>query len=396
MLPLLLLVANPSRSEDGAPPPVVNGSQVQDGDWEDAAAIYFGDWVECTGVLVAPTVVLTAGHCMGGITDVRLATNDYRAGGEKIAVKKEVEYPHSQSSYDIGLLILKKAAKTTPRLIAQDCILDDYLKNGADVTIVGYGATDYYGEEFGTLLMEGFTTVDDFDCSEFPGCESSVSPGGEIGAGAEDNVDSCYGDSGGPLYLNTPKGDYLIGLTSRAYNGVSVPCRDGGIYVRPDAVIDWIEEETGVDIAPAVCNSPPEPENIEAEAEPGETIKIDLDANDPDKGDDHVWKIKEQPEDGEAKIEGNRLIYTAPEDEGTQVIKLKVTDDGSPEMDATMKVTVDVSAGESGGGICGCASGGSAAGGLSGLLALGLALVRRQSRRSWKKASTRSSATRVG
>ena len=53
---------------------VVGGSQVDAGEYEDAAGIIFSNSVECTGVLVAPNVVLTAGHCVGGITHVILGT----------------------------------------------------------------------------------------------------------------------------------------------------------------------------------------------------------------------------------------------------------------------------------------------------------------------------------
>jgi V8-like Glu-specific endopeptidase len=34
------------------------------------------DFVFCTGVLIAPDLVLTAGHCIGGITAVTLGWTD--------------------------------------------------------------------------------------------------------------------------------------------------------------------------------------------------------------------------------------------------------------------------------------------------------------------------------
>ena len=87
----------------------------------------------------------------------------------------------------------------------------------------------------------------------FAGCNGAVSPGGELGAGGN-GVDACFGDSGGPLYLLSDRGDYVVGVTSRAYAGVpwNYPCRDGGIYTRPDAVVDWIESKVGP-ITKPVC-----------------------------------------------------------------------------------------------------------------------------------------------
>ncbi len=381
MLVLLTLSLTAAAIDTGAPPPVVNGERAEEGRWDDAAGVYFGSWVECTGVLVAPTIVLTAGHCMGGATAVRLGTTNYNQGGEKIRVADEITYPKYYNSYDIGILVLEEAAETEPRTIAQGCVLDNYLQDGADVAIVGYGATDYYGYDYGSLLMDGRTTVDDHDCDDMPGCMPAISPGGEIGAGADDDVDSCYGDSGGPLYLLTERGDYLVGITSRGYSNVSVPCRDGGIYVRPDAVIDWIEEETGVEIQGASCNEPPAPEAIEEECDVGETIEITLLPNDPDADQSHEWAIVEEPDEGEVEIDGDELIYTAPSknrDAGKQTILLMVTDDGDPALSGTLEVEIDVE--ERGGCACNAAAAATSLPVLMGVLGV-LGLRRRQENR---------------
>ena len=231
---------------------VVGGSQVGAGDWPETAAVYFGGEVGCTGVLIAPNAVLSAGHCTGGITSVKLNTNDYSQGGERIAVADVIEYPDSQRTYDLAILILEEESSVEPAIIAQDCVLED-LSEGAEVTIVGYGALDPQGYEYSTELMEGFTTIDDPECTNLSsGCAGAVSPGGELGAGGRDEVDSCYGDSGGPLYLNTDRGDYLVGITSRGYN-TSWDCGSGGIYVRPDAVMDWLEENIGENLPAPEC-----------------------------------------------------------------------------------------------------------------------------------------------
>ena len=225
---------------------VVGGEPVPAGKWPDAAGIGSGGQVYCTGVLIAPDVVLTAGHCAGGISTVILGTTDYTSGdAEVINVAREIPYPNWQGTYDITVLVLERESSIKPRPIVPECMLqNDYLHNGADVTIVGYGALDNQGNQYGTKLMQGFTTVADFDCTTSSGCKSAVSPGGELGAGGM-GVDSCYGDSGGPLYLTTDRGDFLVGLTSRGYDNNTIDCSQGGIYLRPDAVRDWIEMTTG-------------------------------------------------------------------------------------------------------------------------------------------------------
>ena len=146
--------------------PVVGGDQAPEGLWDDCAAVYFGNQVGCTGTLIAPNVVLTAAHCIGGIDKVKLATNDYRQGGEELRVIQEIAHPSHWSNYDVGVLVLARDAETEPRPIAQGCILDEYLYDGAEVAIVGYGAIDQWGHQYTPLLQEAYTTVVDHDCSD--------------------------------------------------------------------------------------------------------------------------------------------------------------------------------------------------------------------------------------
>jgi len=346
---------------------VVGGSAVAQGDWQDAVAVYKGSTVQCTGVLVAPTVVLTAAHCVGGITAVRLGTNDYNKGGELIEVLRSARHPNSSNTYDIAALILADAAPVPPRMIAQDCVLDTYLIDGADVSVVGFGATDSQGLKFTSTLMEGFTTVDDADCSDIEsGCNVDVSPGGELGAGGSDKVDSCFGDSGGPLYLLTPKGDYLVGITARGYNGNGPPCGQGGIYVRPDAVFDWIEAEGGVLLDTPDCtpNSPPVPTADIIEVEPGEVGTGRVYANDPDLDDTHQYTVVEEPVHGQVSIGADAIVeYVAFANRiGEDAFVVEVIDDHG----GTAEVTVDVRIGMvpvngsnlAGGEIaCGCSAG---------------------------------------
>lgn len=242
---------------------VTGGEAAIEGAWPDAAAIYFGNEVGCTGVLIAPDVVLTAAHCAEGITAVKLDTTDFERPGEKILAKRVVAYPKWARTYDVALVFLAQDAKVKPRMIAQDCVLDQFLTEGSNVAVVGYGATDSWGEEYGTSLQVGITKVVDPDCTDFEsGCNREVSPAGEVSAGGN-GVDACFGDSGGPLYLLTDDGAVLVGITSRGYDDVRLPCSEGGIYVRPDALLDWIVEELGESLPAPICegvsgnNEPP-------------------------------------------------------------------------------------------------------------------------------------------
>jgi secreted trypsin-like serine protease len=186
MLSLTVLLALPSAAIEPAregPSNVVGGAAVAEGDWLDAAGIDYGSDILCSGVLVAPNVVLTAGHCTGGIRNVVLGATDYTdPDAEVIRVQRTYKYPSYWGNGDIAALKLETDSVHPPRPIALDCILDDYLANGSDVTIVGYGAHDIWGQEYDSTLREAFTTVTDFDCSADSSCWDPISPGGEIGA----------------------------------------------------------------------------------------------------------------------------------------------------------------------------------------------------------------------
>ena len=189
--------------------------------------------------------MITAAHCAGNITAVTLGTTDHTEGGETIAVTRTHVYPSSEGDYDVAVLELEHASEVPPRPLGSPELLEEFLYDGAPVFIVGYGATDKWGRDYAPVLMEAVSAVTAPDGSQLHrGFEESVSPGGELGAGGA-GVDSCFGDSGGPLYLVTDHGYVLVGVTSRGYDEWGPPCGNGGIYVRPDAVRDWIEEVTG-------------------------------------------------------------------------------------------------------------------------------------------------------
>lgn len=250
----------PGESPVGPPTqslPVTGGDDVQDPlDWAEVAGIVQRGEVVCTGTLIAPNLVITAGHCMSPSPgSVILGTNDYRDPGEEIDVAQAITYPNSWNTYDVGLLVLERDSQYTPRTIATDCIRDD-IQDGAEVIVVGYGAIDAYGYRYTPILQEGTTVITDADCSHTDwGCNSAVTPNGEVGAG-EDGVDACYGDSGGPLFLPTSRGLYLLGVTSRGWYGAD--CGEGGVWVRPDSpeLFAWIEQEANVTLPRPECLEP--------------------------------------------------------------------------------------------------------------------------------------------
>lgn len=386
---LVALLSSPAaHAFGGGPTRVVGGDPAELGTWNDTAGIVFGGggggYVGCTGTLIAPDLVITASHCLGDhVVGVLLGTVDFTSDeGEFIRATDWHARDRGPNGrpYDIGVIELERDSVYTPRAVAAGCVLDDYLDEGAPVAIVGWGATDIQGNRPTHELMEAFTEVTDPDCTNLDyGCIESISPGGEIGAGG-DGVDACYGDSGGPLYLQTEVGDYVIGVTSRAYSWVpwDEPCYHGGIYVRVDAVLPWIEDVTGQEIEEPTCNFLPEPKvrdgSFAVPMKKKRSTKVL--AKDPDQGGGHQFAIVEQGSLGTAEIDDDgQLTYRAGEVTGQDTVVVSVTDtEGYPHHEVRLTVPVEVVER----GLLGCSTVPAPAGGWAlGLLAL-LGLGRRR------------------
>ena len=234
--------------------PVVGGTQAPDGAWPDAVAV-MGNHGTCSGTLVAPDVVLTAGHCVD-IEPTRVVVGASYAQGQSIAVVEAIAAPRWQETYDVAALVLAEpVVGVEPRALAASCTFERFAR-GTMVHLVGFGLTDASGTGANSVLREAMAPVDDPACSGGGGCRPAIAPGGEFIAG-DGSAGSCFGDSGGPVYLDTDRGTIAIGTVSRGVDGATQPCGAGAIYVRTDRIADWLEEATGRAITRDTCSPAP-------------------------------------------------------------------------------------------------------------------------------------------
>ncbi|MDQ3336371.1 MAG: serine protease [Myxococcota bacterium] len=249
----------PADASTDADEDIVGGSQVPRGRWPDVVAV-IGYSGYCTGTLIAPDVVLTAGHCIDSLPyEVVIDTIDYgRTGGERIRVSWARAYPSWEQRYDIGVLMLDQpATQAKPRVVATACTARALLQDNAPVKIVGFGLVTAEGLDDNTRLHEATVPITDKTCTLDPACNPAVAPHGEFMAGGH-GADSCFGDSGGPVYIDTQDGHghALVGVVSRGLALPQAPCGNGGVYVRVDKVISWIQSVTGRKLAKTQCGAP--------------------------------------------------------------------------------------------------------------------------------------------
>jgi secreted trypsin-like serine protease len=320
--------------------PVIGGQASPAGKWPDAVAVLYGGQQECTGTLIAPSVVITAGHCVvGGAPDAVLigASALSRASeGERITVIRAIEYPDSQNSIDVGVLVLAKPSKFAPRAVATGWARSD-IKNAAAVEFVGFGATDKDANVLTDDLMEAQSTITDFNCTTSSGCNTGAKPDGELGAGGM-GIDTCPGDSGGPMYLLTDYGSFLAGVTSRSYDNAIDYCGAGGIYERPDKIVDWMTQQTNAEITRG-----PEPKADPIEAVRGDAGETTITHNDP-KSDKHTYSIKTAPAYGKAAVSASGVVRVCAQKDvvGNDVTVVTVTDANDSTRTADVRIPISI------------------------------------------------------
>lgn len=239
---LLIEVSNYQRPMTIGNEEIVGGEETDD--FADCCAVGDDTGYYCTGTLIAPTVVVTAKHCESA-TRVFFGSSIFEPeAGETVRVDRHYYHPE----VDVMVLVLAEEATATPRHVAQE----DEVYKADSVMAAGFGTVDFNGTVGYGIKRKVEVPLMTVDCQEAGDSEKyGCIRGKEVVAGHRGlRLDSCKGDSGGPLYIKAQDGDtyHLLGATSRGARGGFSVCGDGGIYVRVDLCLEWIQQVTGVTI----------------------------------------------------------------------------------------------------------------------------------------------------
>ncbi|XP_030556490.1 transmembrane protease serine 9 [Drosophila novamexicana] len=230
----------------------------------------------CGGSLISTRYVVTASHCVNGrslpadwrLTGVRLGEWDTATDPDcevdvrgikdcapphmDVPVERAIPHPSydpgsKNQVNDIALLRMARQIEYTdfvrPICLPLDTNLRSATFDGISMDVAGWGKT----EELSASNLKLKAAVDGFtleECQSVYSRQSIVLENTQMCAGGMEGVDSCRGDSGGPLIgLDTNKVNtyyFLAGVVSFG----PTPCGLNGwpgVYSRVGAYVDWIQ-----------------------------------------------------------------------------------------------------------------------------------------------------------
>lgn len=214
-----------AASDPGFQAEVVGGTGVPDGKYPFVVALLdtrSGSTAEeqqfCTGTLIDEDSVLTAAHCVVGTSPQPLRVTLGRTTlssdqGQESAVSAISVHPsyhgRRSSAYDAAVLELSDSDSGTAPVALAAAGNDSLERPGHRVRIAGWGKTD---SGYPDRMHEASVPVVS-DAQADKVYRRAFVPALMVAAG-KTGVDTCFGDSGGPLFAQTPGGPRQIGITS--------------------------------------------------------------------------------------------------------------------------------------------------------------------------------------
>jgi secreted trypsin-like serine protease len=216
------LVGGAAQASPRAGKSVIGGTAASIEQWPFVAAVLTPTTL-CTGTVIAPTKVLTAGHCVGNPLTMVVRTNSSSAftGGLLTGVESVAFAPGFNHTFENDLAILTLKGPTTAPPIQLASAEEDasFTHPGAPLSEAGFGNRNplLIGKPRIGLLTQTNVAAKFCPLPPWAICDSGKRVGTafrRIGRKLKRRpvISSvCSGDSGGPLVANTPQGPRLVG-----------------------------------------------------------------------------------------------------------------------------------------------------------------------------------------
>lgn len=226
---------------------IINGNEAQAGRYLYSVSLQKNGRHFCGGSLIAPNIVLTAGHCNPGTTlYVRAHINPYNlvSPGSDYQVFQIEEirvHPYfnvgTKLSNDFSLLRLKGSSPNPP--VELNTVGSEPTDN-QPLVVIGWGTTVFGTDTMPNFLQEvEVTAMTNTECRNDYG-SSAVSP--QMLCCDESGQGACQGDSGGPLIIpgGDSQSDVQVGTVSWGID-CALP-EYPGVYGRVSSGWPWIRQ----------------------------------------------------------------------------------------------------------------------------------------------------------
>ncbi|MDX1693962.1 MAG: serine protease [Ketobacteraceae bacterium] len=257
----LAMLSVTSQAQDRVAARIIGGYEVTENyPWIVSIQTRTGSQAFCGGTLIDERWVLTAAHCIEGMSPEFIkavigSLDKTSSSAESITIEQIVIHEDYRDGFevdnDIALLKLSRDSVNTPaELVTSEEMAA--ITGGTIALVLGWGVQS---------TGENPPVPDRLYGVELP-VRSAAECASRVGSVYDDDLlcagedfngeDSCSGDSGGPLLVDTASGLKHVGIVSFG-PAECASAGDYGVYTKTAAYLDWIADNTqGL----AVINAP--------------------------------------------------------------------------------------------------------------------------------------------